>query len=99
VDGLSILASILNIALNLFVAVMWVRLIVDLIASLNRGWRPKGLWLVIAEVSFVITDPPIKLVRKVIPPLRLGGASLDFAWSIVLLAAIILSYVVVGFLN
>jgi len=48
---------------------------------------------------FTITDPPIVLVRKVIPPLRVGGVALDFAWSIVMLACIILSSIAVGLIR
>ena len=44
-------------------------------------------------------DPPIKLVRRVVPPLRVGGAALDFAWSIVMLVVIILISVALGFVN
>jgi len=98
VVGVAIVATILYVALNIFIVVMWIRLIFDLAASFARGWRPKGFWLVIAELSYTITDPPVKAVRKVIPPLRVGGIQLDFAWSIVVLAAIILSYIVLGFM-
>ena len=93
-----IVATILYFALNIFIVVMWVRLIFDLIASFSRGWRPRGFWLVVAEASYVITDPPVKAVRRVVPPLRIGGIMLDFAWSIVVLAAIIQSYIVLGFM-
>ena len=96
--GVVIVATILYFALNIFIVVMWVRLIFDLIASLSRGWRPRGFWLVVAEASYVITDPPVKAVRRVVPPLRIGGIMLDFAWSIVILAAIILSYIAAGFM-
>ena len=96
--GVVIVATILYFALNIFIVVMWVRLIFDLIASFSRGWRPRGFWLVVAEASYVITDPPVKAVRRVVPPLRIGGIMLDFAWSIVILAAIILSYIAAGFM-
>ena len=96
--GVVIVATILYFALNIFIVVMWIRLIFDLIASFSRGWRPRGFWLVIAEASYVITDPPVKAVRRVVPPLRIGGIMLDFAWSIVILAAIILSYIAAGFM-
>ena len=64
-----------------------------------RRWRPRGVGLVLAEFVYVVTDPPIKLVRRVVPPLRVGGAALDFAWSIVMLAVIILISVALGFVN
>jgi YggT family protein len=97
--GVAIVATVIYFALNLYIVVMWIRLVFDLIASFSRGWRPKGFWLVIAEFSYVVTDPPVKAVRRVVPPLRVGGIMLDFAWSIVILAAIILSYVAAGFMN
>jgi YggT family protein len=81
-------------ALTIFILVMWVRLILDFVVNFNRGWRPSGVALVLAEVVFTITDPPIKLVRRIVPPVRFGGVALDFAWTIVMLVAILLSYVV-----
>jgi len=78
--------------------VMWGRFIVDLIPLFSRGWRPRGFLLVITSLIFSITDPPIKAVRRLIPPLRTSGAVIDFSWSIVLVAAIILSYIFGGFI-
>ena len=65
---------------------MWVRLILDWVRALQPRWRPKGALLVVAEACFAVTDPPLKLVRRVVKPIRIGGAQLDFAWSIVLIA-------------
>ena len=95
---MSVVFWIVYAVLWLFMLIMWVRLIFDLIMSFNRGWRPTGAAVLIAEVAFTVTDPPIKAVRRVVPPLRLGDLSLDFAWTIVLLAAIILSSVAFRFL-
>jgi len=97
--GTSIIATILYVAISIFIFVMWGRLILDLVVNFSRGWRPHGPLLVVAEVIFTITDPPIKAVRRVVPPLRLSGIQLDFSWSIVMLAAIILSYVTLQFMN
>ena len=96
---MNILVLAVYAALSIFILIMWVRLIFDFVINFNRGWRPKGFALVIAEIAFTVTDPPIKAVRRVIPPLRIGGIALDFGWTLVMLAAIILSYVVGGFLN
>lgn len=95
---ISIVAVILDIAVRLFIMVMWGRFIVDLIPMFSRGWRPRGFLLVISEIIFTITDPPIKAVRRLVPPLRTSGAAIDFSWSIVLIAAIILSYIFRGFI-
>jgi YggT family protein len=99
VTGVSIVATILYVALNIFVVVMWARFVLDLVAMLARQWRPRGFVLVLAELAYTITDPPVKAVRRIVPPLRAGGIVIDFSWSIVLIAAIILSYIVAGFIN
>ena len=96
---MSVLFWVLYAALSIFILVMWVRLILDFVVNFNRGWRPSGFGLVLAEIAFTITDPPIKLVRRFLPPVRFGGIALDFAWTIVMLVAIVLSYVCSGLLR
>ena len=96
---LSIVATIIYVALTIFVVLMWVRFILDLVRAFARQWRPRGLGLVLAEAVYSITDPPVLLVRRVVPPLKVGGISLDFAWSIVLLVCLILISVTLGFVN
>lgn len=96
---LSIIATIIYVALTIFIVLMWVRFILDLVRAFARQWRPRGLGLVLAEAVYSITDPPILLVRRVVPPLRIGGVSLDFAWSIVLIVCLILTSVTLGFVN
>ncbi len=95
----SIVATVLYVGLTIFTVLMWARFVLDLARSFARNWRPKGFGLVLAEFVYSVTDPPIKLVRRVVPPLRLGGVALDFAWGIVMLAAIILISLTVGFVN
>jgi YggT family protein len=97
--AVSIVATVLYIALNAFALVMWARFVLDLARAFARQWRPRGFGLVLAETAYTITDPPIKAVRRVVPPLRIGGGAIDFAWSIVMLACIILIWVMLGFMN
>jgi YggT family protein len=80
----TIVLSVLYIALLIVFIALWTRFIIDWVQVLNRGWRPRGPMVVVAEVSYTITDPPIRTVRKVVPPLRLGGIQLDLAFMIVL---------------
>ena len=72
---------------------MWGRFILDLVRSFQRGWRPQGAVLVLAEVAYTVTDPPIKFFRRVIPALKVGPVAFDFGWSIVMLLVIILLYI------
>lgn len=86
----SLIATIAYYLLLIFFLLMWARFILDLAQSFSRGWRPKGPVLVVAEVAYTVTDPPIRRVRKILPPVRLGSVALDFGWSIIMLAVIIL---------
>ena len=86
----SAIAGIIYAALLIYLLVMWARFILDIVQVLNRNWRPKAFLLVLSEVVYLITDPPIRFVRRLIPPIRAGGMALDFAWSIVMLVVIVL---------
>jgi YggT family protein len=91
--------SIIHVALWAFIALMWIRFVVDWVQVFARSWSPTGLLLVILELVYSATDPPIKALRKVIPPLRIGTISLDLSFVIVMIVAYMLLYVVSGFLN
>jgi YggT family protein len=82
--------TIVYIALFVFFLLMWARFIFDLTQSVSRTYRPKGALLVVAEVTYTTTDPPIKTIRRILPPIRLGSVALDFGWSIVMLVVVIL---------
>jgi YggT family protein len=91
-----LIASIAYYALLLFFLLMWGRFVLDLAQSFSRGWRPRGPVLVLAEIAYTVTDPPVKAVRRVLPPVRLGSVALDFGWSVVMLAVVILMGVASG---
>ncbi len=89
---ISIVAGFAYIFLMIYFLLMWARFIIDLARNFSRGWRPSGIGLVLSETVLTVTDPPIRLVRRVVPPFRMGPAALDFSWSIVMLIVIILMY-------
>ncbi|MFF1573018.1 YggT family protein [Leifsonia sp. NPDC058292] len=93
----SIIASILYYALLIYFFVMWGRFILDLVRTFSRSWRPRGFVLVLAEAVYVLTDPPLKFFRKLIPQLSMGPIAIDFGWSLTMLVVIILLYVSLGF--
>ncbi len=92
----SIILNVIYVALLVVFIAMWARFVLDWVQVLNPGWRPRGVLVVLAEVSYTITDPPIKAVRRVIPPLQLGSIRLDLAWTIVLIVLLILMSLVSG---
>ena len=85
---------VLLFLLNIFLGLMLVRLVVDWVQVFARSWTPRGAVLVILEVVYSITDPPIMFVRRFVPPLRLGSVALDTSFLIVLVVVYLLRIVV-----
>jgi len=77
--------QILATALWLYWLVFIARLILDLVQMFARQWRPSGPLLLVAETVYTLTDPPLKLLRRIIPPLRIGGVQFDIAFLIILI--------------
>ena len=65
------------------------RIVLDWVQMLARSWRPSGIVLVLCELIYSVTDPPLRAVRRVLPPLRLGMIALDLS-PLVLFVAIYL---------
>jgi len=86
----NIVGQLIELVLGTFIVLLIVRLVVDWIQMFARSWVPKGPMLVILEGVYTITDPPVKALRKVIPPLRLGGVAIDLSFIAVLLICYIL---------
>jgi YggT family protein len=83
--------------LTLLYFVVWVffllligRLVLDWIQAFAREWRPKGVVLVLAELIYSATDPPLRALRRVIPPLRIGQVQLDLAFMILFIVTLLL---------
>ncbi|WP_420367367.1 YggT family protein [Curtobacterium sp. L1-20] len=86
---MSAIFTILYFLLLLYFFTMWGRFALDIVQAYNRSWRPRGGLLVVSEVVYTVTDPPIRTVRRALPPLRMGPVALDFGWTIVMLVVII----------
>jgi YggT family protein len=82
---MSIAVDVLRVALLLFTVFLFGRLAISFIAAYSRSWKPKGFSLVIVETVLTVTDPPVKTIRRVVPPLDLGGVKLDFSILILLI--------------
>mgnify|MGYP003452642730 FL=1 len=92
----SVIATCAYVVVLPFVVALLVRVIYDVVQMVARQWRPQGLALVAAEVVYTTTDPPLKAVRRLVPPLRIGGVALDLAFLLVMLTAWILMSILGG---
>jgi YggT family protein len=79
------------ILLNIFTFFLIARLVLDYVQMFARSWRPTGVVLVLAEIIYSITDPPLKALRRVIPPLRIGGISLDLSFLVLIILVQVLA--------
>jgi YggT family protein len=91
---MGLLALILWWALEVYFYLLIGRLLVDMVISVNPAFRPKGIILVLFETILTLTDPPLKLVRKVIRPVRMGAIQLDFGWTLLVFAIFFLQSLV-----
>jgi|TARA_B100000700_G_C14785792_1_gene733462 YggT family protein len=90
VGVIQVIAGVLNFLLLIYVFVLLGRLVLEWIPVFNREWRPRGFGLVLAEVVYTVTDPPIRLFRRFIPPLRVGAVAIDFGFALTMLLCFIL---------
>ncbi len=87
-------ASVVDVLLLVYILLLLARLILEYIPMFNREWRPRGFGLVLAELVFSVTDPPLRFFRRLLPPLRLGPVALDLGFPVTMIACFVLLSVV-----
>jgi YggT family protein len=90
--------SALLFALQLFLFVLIARVVLEMVQSFSRDWRPRGFVLVLAEIVYSITDPPLKFLRRFIKPVRLGSIALDLSVLVLFFGVYILMFLIRGFI-
>ncbi len=93
---MSLVFALIYLVLMLFQLALILRIVYDAVQGFARDWRPQKVALVVATGVYSATDPPIKALRRLIPPLRLGGVQLDLAFLVLFIAVLILMSVARG---
>jgi YggT family protein len=83
--------------LQIYVLVLLARIVFDYVFMLSREWRPRGVMLVVIEGIYTVTDPPIRFLRRFIPPVRIGRVSFDIAILVLFLLLQLLIFVAARF--
>lgn len=83
---MSAVGQVIATVLWVYLVILIARLVIDFVQMLSRDWRPAGPVLILCEAIYSVTDPPLKLLRKLIPPLRLGSVALDLSFVVLVLA-------------
>jgi YggT family protein len=86
----NIVGEVLSALLYLFLLFLIGRLVLDYVRQFARSWRPTGVVLVLAEVTYSVTEPPLKLLRRFIPNVRLGNLAFDLSFTVLFLVVLIM---------
>jgi YggT family protein len=86
--------QLVYLLLYLFLMVLIARLVAEYVLVFARRWRPGRAGAATLELVYTTTDPPLKAIRRVIPPLRIGSVSLDLGFLLLLMIVSILMSVV-----
>jgi YggT family protein len=90
-----ILKIVLTYVLWIYLLILIGRMIFTWVQTFSRTWAPHGFLLVLAEGMFTATDPPLRFLRRYIPPLRLGSVALDLSFMVLFFVVLIMVNVVV----
>lgn len=85
--------SIIGLILWACILILIARFILDWVQLLARSWHPRGIALVFCEIIYSATDPPLRVVRRAIPPMRLGAVALDLSPMILLIGLYLLQII------
>jgi len=94
---MGIISDILSTVLVIFLILLIGRMIFETVQAFARSWRPSGVVLVVAEITYTVTDPPLKFLRRFIPPLRLGTVAFDLSFTVLFIVVLVLIQVVNAF--
>ena len=92
---MQVLREVLTYVLTIYLVILIGRMIFGWVQVFARDWRPTGILLVLAEAIFTVTDPPLKFLRRFIPPLRLGMVAMDLSFMVLFIVVLILLEVAV----
>ena len=84
---MSLAGQIIEGVLWTFIGLLWIRFIVDWVQVFARSWEPHGVLLVLLEIVYSITDPPIKTLGRIVKPIRIGNFALDLSFILVMILA------------
>ncbi len=89
-----VVLEVASFVLLVFFILLIARLVFDYVMMFARSWRPSGVAAAGLEVVYSVTDPPLKALRRIIPPLRLGNFSIDLGFMVLLFVVYVLMQVV-----
>ena len=87
---MALVLSLLYFVVLAFFVLLIGRLVLEWVQVFARDWRPRGVVLVLAETVYTVTDPPLRSLRRVLRPIRIGSIQLDLAFLVLALGCSVL---------
>ncbi len=87
---MALVGVLLHGVLAIFLALLTIRAVLGWVPLFVRDWEPKGGLRVVAELVLTLTDPPLRLLQKFLPPIRVGSISFDTAFTVLFVLVLLL---------
>lgn len=90
----SIIGQVVYLLLYAYLLVLTARLVMSYVITFAGRWRPGRGAAASLELVWSVTDPPVRALRRVFRPLRVGTVSMDIAFIALVLILYVLMFVV-----
>lgn len=77
-----IIARVLDWLINIYIMVLFIRMLLDWVAVLAPRWYPRGVVASLISIVYRLTDPPLRWLRRFIPPIRMGPVMFDTSFIV-----------------
>jgi YggT family protein len=77
--ALLLVLSVLSWVLLAFFLMLVARFVLSLIVMFAPQWQPKGPLVLLFEVVYSVTDPFLRPLRRILPPIGAGGIRIDLS--------------------
>ena len=90
----SIFQQIIDWVISAYITILFIRMILDWVMVLNPRWYPRGVVASLIAIVYRLTEPPLRWLRRYIPPIRLGTIGFDVSFIVLYFILIVLRIII-----
>lgn len=79
---LYLLRFIIDLAIDAYMLILFVRMILDWVSVFSRTWYPRGVVATLVSAVYTVTEPPLRWLRRYIRPIPMGAMYLDVSFMV-----------------
>lgn len=87
------ISAAIQLAVSIYTLVLLARMFIDWALFFASGWRPSGIVLVLINFVYALTDPPLRWLRRYVPPLRLGELAIDTGFIVLFVGVVMIGQI------